>query len=141
MRRLADAPGSAAVIQRSRCPVRVLCVDDQFCFRGALRELVAATPGLIHVGEAGSGEAAISSVQALRPDLVVMDVSMPGMDGFDAAKVLVEGRRDLVVILISARSVDPPPGFAPRGGEIAFVPKEELCSRALLDVWHGRRTR
>ena len=130
-----------SVNQPLRCPVRVFCVDDQACFRDLLRELVAATPGLRQVGEARSGEEAIDTVEALRPDLVVMDVSMPGIDGYDAARTMVAGRRDLVVLLISAGGFDPPPGFAPRGGEIVFSPKQELCTRRLLDVWHGRRTR
>jgi CheY-like chemotaxis protein len=119
----------------------VFCVDDQARFRDLLRELVEATPGLTHVGEAGCGREAIDSVKALRPDLVLMDVSMPGIDGFEAARALVESRRNLVVVLISAGPLEPPPGFAPRGGEITLVHKEELSPRRLLDIWHGRRTR
>ena len=119
----------------------MFCVDDQACFRELLRDLITATPGLIQVGEAGSGEEAIGAVKDLRPDLVVMDVSMPGVDGFEAARIMVEGRRDLVVALISAGPFGAPPEFAPRGGEITLVPKEELSPRRLLDVWHGRRTR
>jgi DNA-binding NarL/FixJ family response regulator len=128
-------------VSRSRSPARVFCVDDQASLRAALRALVAATPGLTHVGEAGSGEEAVDAVEKLRPDLVLMDVRMPGIDGFAAAAILAARQRDLVVVLISADVFDPPPGFAPRGGEICFVPKEELSPRRLLDVWHGRRTR
>lgn len=66
---------------------------------------------------------------------------MPGIDGFEAGTRMVAGRRDLVVVLISAAPFHPPPEYAPRGGEIVFVPKQDLCPRTLLDVWHGRRTR
>jgi CheY-like chemotaxis protein len=117
-------------------PVTVLCVDDHAVCRGAMRQVIAATPGLTQVGEAASGEAAIASATALRPDLVLMDVHMPGLDGFEAAAILLRERRSLVVILTSVGPLDPPPGFAPRGGAIRLVPKHELSPRTLLDLWH-----
>jgi DNA-binding NarL/FixJ family response regulator len=119
----------------------VFCVDDQAVFRAALREVIAATPGLRQVGEAASAEAAVAAVEALRPDLVLMDIHMPGLDGFQAARIIADRRRDVVVILTSADRVEPPRWFAARRGEIAVLPKQELCPRALLDLWHGRRTR
>lgn len=121
--------------------VTVFCADDQPIFRQALRELIAATPGFTQVGEAASGEEAVAAVEALRPDLVLVDVHMPGLDGFEVARILVERRRDVVVVLMSADDVDLPPWFPPRGGEIVVVTKRELCRRTLLDLWHGRRTR
>jgi CheY-like chemotaxis protein len=122
-------------------PVTVFCADDQSCFRDVLREIVAATPGLIHVGEAASGQEAITALTFRRPDMVIIDVRMPGLDGFDTARILKTRRRDLVVILVSAEPIEPPPGFAPRGGQIALVRKQDLRPRVLLDVWHARRTR
>jgi chemotaxis response regulator CheB len=120
----------------------VLCVDDQAIFRAALREVIAATPGLTHVGDAGSGRAAILAVETLRPDLVLMDVHMPGLDGFQTARIIAERRRDVVVILMSAEHFGPPPSLVARGGTIAVVDKRELCPRTLLDLWHGSpRTR
>ena len=118
-------------------PVNVLCVDDQAVCRDAMREVIAATPGFTQVGEADSGEAAIATAQALRPDLVLMDVNMPGLNGFEAAAILLRQRRSVLVILTSVGPLDPPPGFAPRGGAIRLVSKHELCPRALLDLWHG----
>ncbi len=122
-------------------PVTVFCADDRSYFRDALREVVAATPGLTHVGEAASGEEAVRSVEALRPDIVLMDVRMPGLNGLEAAAILAEPRRDVLVILTSADPFEFPREFAPRGGQVVFVPKQSLCPRVLLDLWHGRRTR
>ena len=118
-------------------PVTVLCVDDQAVCRDAMRQVVAATPGFTQVGEAACGEAAIASAAALCPDLVVMDVNMPGLSGFEAAAILLRDRRSVVVILTSVGPLDPPPGFAPRGGAIRLVDKHELGPRTLLDLWHG----
>lgn len=118
----------------------VLCVDDQAIFRAALHDVIAATPGLTHAGDAASGQAAIVAVEALRPDLVLMDIHMPGLDGFQTARIIAERRRDVVVILMSAEPVVPPPSFAARGGMIPVVEKRELCPRTLLDLWHGSRT-
>lgn len=117
--------------------VKVLCVDDHAVCRDAMREVIAATPGLEQVGEVASGEAAIASARALRPDLVLMDVNMPGLNGFEATAILLRERRSVVVILTSTGPLDPPPGFAPRGGAIRLVAKHELSPRTLLDLWHG----
>jgi two-component system chemotaxis response regulator CheB len=120
----------------------VLCVDDQAIFRAVLHDVIAATPGLTHVGDAASGQAAIVAVEALRPDLVLMDIHMPGLDGFQTARIIAERRRDVVVILMSADEVGPPPSCMTRGGTIGVVDKRELCPRTLLDLWRGSpRTR
>lgn len=119
----------------------MFCVDDQAVFRSALRELVAATPGLTHVGEAACGEQTLAAVETLRPDLVLMDVHMPGLSGFHTARSIAERWRDVVVVLISADPVGAGAWFPARGRAIAVVAKQELCPRTLLDLWHGRRWR
>jgi DNA-binding NarL/FixJ family response regulator len=116
----------------------VLCVDDQRVFRVALRELIAATPGFTQIGEATCGQTGVVAAAELRPDLVLMDIHMPGLNGFEAARMMAQRRRDLVVILISADPPEPPAGFAPRDGQVSLVAKQELCPRTLLDLWHGR---
>jgi CheY-like chemotaxis protein len=122
---------------------RVFCAANRRLFRDVLRDLVAATPGLLHVGEASEGSEAIAAVWSLRPDLVLMDARLRDRDadGFEVARILAASRRDLVVVLMAADPIEPPRLLAERGGEIQIVVKHELCPRTLLDIWHGRRTR
>src|SRR5690348_16581357 len=91
--------------------VTVLAVDDQPVFLRAARELIAATPGFSQVGQAASGQEALELAAALHPDLVLVDVRMPGMDGFETAQRLVQSEPGALVVLISLDDVpgDQPP--------------------------------
>jgi two-component system, NarL family, invasion response regulator UvrY len=66
--------------------IRVLTVDDQDVFRSVLRDVIEVTPGFRLIGEADSGEAALEAVQEVRPQLVLVDVRMPGIGGIEAAR-------------------------------------------------------
>jgi len=101
-----QVPGSTAQRRdepaaRNEDCVGVLVVDDQEVFRGVLRDLVIATPGLELVGEAASGEAALEAVDALSPQMVIMDKRMPGMGGIEASRLVTARDPDLVVLLFS----------------------------------------
>ncbi|AJF68448.1 response regulator transcription factor [Streptomyces vietnamensis] len=67
-------------------PIRVLVADDQSLLRGSFRVLVDTAPGLTTVGEAGTGAEAVENTLRLRPDVVLMDIRMPGMDGIEATR-------------------------------------------------------
>jgi two-component system invasion response regulator UvrY len=121
-------------------PITVLCADDDSGFRGLLRILIEATPGFALIGEATSGQDAIAAVAAARPDLVLMDVRMPGIDGIETARMLMRRHPDVIIVLMSASEVPPASGIAPPGPSAIFVRKEHLCRQVLLDLWHGRRT-
>lgn len=135
---MAESSGPDSVTVVGRSGVSVFCIDDHAGFREVVRELIAVTPGFVLLGEASSGEEAIEALAELRPDLVLMDVRMPGMGGFRAAEILAAARLDLFIALMSADPVEPPPGFAPRPGRIAFVAKRELSRRRLLELWDRR---
>ena len=115
--------------------VRVMLVDDQEIFRSVLRELVEATPGFALAGEAGSGEDALASIGELCPDLLVMDVRMPGMGGIEAARVVGERHPEVVVLLVSAQPPEGLDAIEELGQMTSFACKGELRCGVLRDVW------
>lgn len=119
----------------SATPVRVLVVDDRAPFRIAAAAVLARTPGFLRVGEAASGEEAVALAAALRPDLVLMDVRLPGISGVEAAAQVVAHAPGTVVILCStyARADLPFPIDAP--GVAGYLHKEELRPSALRELW------
>jgi DNA-binding NarL/FixJ family response regulator len=119
--------------------VRVVVVDDHPPFLEVAREVILATPGFEPVAEVGSGEAAIAVVDELNPDLVLMDVHMPGLRGPDAARAVKSAHPETVVILISAHDPDEIPADATANGADALVRKQELSTELLQRVWasHG----
>ena len=80
---------------------RVLLVDDESLARRILKEILAAYQDLELVGEAANGKEAISAVERLQPDVVVMDIRMPALDGIAAARVIREKHRHVKIIGLS----------------------------------------
>jgi DNA-binding NarL/FixJ family response regulator len=117
-------------------PITVLTVDDRAVFLRAARELIAATPGFEQVGEAESGPEAVQLAADLRPDLALVDVRMPGMDGIETARRLHAEDPDMVVVLISLDEI--PEVLS--GDVAACVRKQELSTRRLQELWerHGQ---
>jgi DNA-binding NarL/FixJ family response regulator len=115
-------------------PVRVLVVDDQPVFLRAARQLIAATPGFDEVGEATSGPEALGKAASLRPDLVLLDVRMPGMDGVETARLLADVVPDAYVALISLEATVHAGATTPHGVDV-HVRKQDLSIRALQDLW------
>jgi DNA-binding NarL/FixJ family response regulator len=115
--------------------VTVLAVDDQAVFRRVARSLIAATPGFEHVGEAASGPEALELAASLHPDLVLVDVRMPDMDGIETARRLADVDPEAVVVLISMEELPELPSDASLVGAAAYVRKQDLSPRALRRVW------
>lgn len=82
-------------------PVRILLVDDHTLFRSGLRALVTSLRGLEVVGEAGDGREALGLVPTVRPDVVLMDISMPELNGIEATRLLLDGGAGPRVLAIS----------------------------------------
>ena len=86
--------------------IRVLLVDDQQLVRRGFRMVLDAEDGLTVVGEAGDGTEAVEAVRALRPDVVLMDVRMPGMDGIRATGLITAMRPECRVIVLTTFDLD-----------------------------------
>jgi two-component system, NarL family, invasion response regulator UvrY len=120
--------------------VKVMTVDDQAVFLDAAREVIEATAGFVHVGEARSGEEALTLVEELDPDLVLIDLRMPGIDGLETARRVRLSRPGATTVLISTAEAESlPAGFATCGAA-AFVRKQEFRPSLLRRLWaeHGR---
>ena len=121
---------------------RVLVVDDSSAFRDVATSLVSAAPSLRLVGLAASGAEAIELLPQLKPDLVLLDFRMPGMDGIETARIVRQERPDALVVLVSAVVADLEPA-ARAAGAAAVLGKHELCPDTLEALWaeHGRDAR
>jgi two-component system invasion response regulator UvrY len=118
--------------------VRVLVVDDQAPFRRAAQAVLMMTDGFESIAEAESGEDAVETVQQQRPDLVLMDINMPGINGIEATRQIMAVCPDTFVILLSTYNVDDLPADARESGAIAYVHKEEFAPSLLEDIWDHR---
>lgn len=116
-------------------PVPVLIVDDQAPFRRAARAVVGAMPDFEVVGEAASGEEGVELAASLAPAVVLMDIKMPGIDGIDAARRIVDARPRTVVVLLSTYDSEDLPDDASACGAAAYVHKEDFGPDVLEDVW------
>ncbi len=114
--------------------VRVLVVDDQEPFRLAAAAVVEATPGFEVVGEAASGEEALQALAVVRPDLVLMDVVLPGMDGLAATRLAKDAAPDVTVLLLSTYDLQDCAEPVARSGAAGFVPKSRFGPDVLLDL-------
>lgn len=123
-------PSNASSDQASR----VLAVDDHVPFLTAMRRVVEAAPGFELAGEAESGEDALTFAAQYQPDVVLMDVKMPGLGGIEAARQIKASLPRTVVILVSATHPDELSTEAALCAADAIVWKPELRPAVLIRV-------
>src|SRR3954454_9670543 len=119
--------------------VRVLTVDDQPTFRRAARELIDDIPEFESVGEAADGAEALDAIPQLHPELVLLDLRMPGMNGIETARRIRARHPGVAVVLVSAE--DPQEFFAEAlgCGVAAVVRKQDLGPRRFSELWASVR--
>lgn len=115
--------------------VKVLIVDDQEAFRSAARLVVELTDGFDVAGEAATGEDGISLADSLRPDLVLMDINMPGIDGLEATRRITQAHPGMKVVVFSTYEANEYESRALDAGAIAFVPKADFEPSLLTTTW------
>ena len=116
--------------------VRVLIVDDQAPFREAARAVVELTDGFELAGEAETGEDAVDRARVLSPDLVLMDVNLPGIDGLEATRrILRESDGRVVVLMVSTYEADEYAPRAAEAGAAGYIPKSEFEPDRLSEAW------
>ena len=113
--------------------VRVLVVDDQEPFRRAMAAVVEETDGFVVVGSVASGEESLVAARELRPDLVLMDVNLPGINGIEATRTLRAEGAGPVVVLLSTYDEDE---FDLQGsGAATYVTKAAFGPDRLIEAW------
>jgi DNA-binding NarL/FixJ family response regulator len=125
--------------ERTSGGVGVLTVDDQAVFRRVAQDVIAATSGFEPLGEAQSGEEALGAVERLHPELVLLDVRMPGIGGIEAARRITSGHPGTVVVLISIEDPDEFTQAARSCGAAELVRKQDFGPTLLRKLWttHG----
>jgi DNA-binding NarL/FixJ family response regulator len=111
----------------------VLIVDDHASFRRSARKMLEHHGHKV-VGEAGDGESAIEAVRALRPDVVLLDVQLPGIDGFEVAARLTANGHSPAVVMVSSRDAEDFGDMVERSGARGFIAKHDLSGAALEAV-------
>ena len=116
----------------------VVVVDDDPGFRSLVGRLLNAS-GFDVVGDAADGEEALTVTRRLHPDIVLLDVQMPGQDGFSVARQLLQESTSLAVVLTSGRSLeDYGHQITSCAGIAGFLPKDELSGPGLQDLIDGQ---
>ena len=114
-------------------PCTVLIVDDHPSFRASARVLLEAE-GFDVVGEAVDGASALTEAGRLKPQLVLLDVQLPDIDGFDVAARLTGDKGSPTVVLVSSRDSSDFGPLVSRSGARGFVPKGELSGERLEEL-------
>ncbi len=121
--------------------IKVLVVDDHDLVRTGIARMLGDVEGIVVVGEASNGEDAIKIARELLPDVVLMDVRMPGMGGLEATRKLLRANADVKIIAVTACAEEPFPSRVLQAGASGYLTKgtdlDEMVV-AIRQVHHGR---
>ena len=124
----------------SHRPIRVLLADDHRLFRDGLRALLDSVPDFKVAGEAGSGEEVVAQAAALRPDVILMDLQLPGLNGIEATRRILRAQSDVGVLVLTMFEDTDTVLAAMRAGARGYILKdadEEALLRSIRAVASG----
>jgi DNA-binding NarL/FixJ family response regulator len=105
-------------------PIKILLAEDHTIVREGFRRMLELDSGLVVVGEAQDGREAVAMAQKLRPDVVLMDIAMPRLNGLEAARQLVKVQPDIKILILSAHNDDAYVNDAISSGAVGFLLKQ-----------------
>lgn len=114
-------------------PARILLADDHILFREGLAGIINAQADLQVIGEANDGLEALVKAQELKPDLILMDVQMPGMDGIEAVRQIKQALPEISIVMLTVRGDDEMLFEALKNGAQGYLLKE-IRAQALLEM-------
>jgi DNA-binding NarL/FixJ family response regulator len=120
--------------------IKVLIADDHVFYREGVRALLGSAPGIEVIGEANNGDEAISQTTDLKPDVILMDLKMPGMNGIDATRRIRESNSEVGVLVITMFDDDDSVFAAMRAGARGYLLKDadkDEVVRAIAAVERG----
>jgi two-component system invasion response regulator UvrY len=132
--------GEMGAADGSTRTISVLIVDDQLPFRAVARTVIGLTGGFSVSGEAETGEEAVDQVDEHPPDLVLMDINLPGISGIEATRRIRDAHPGTEVILMSTYSESDLPADARDCGALAYVHKEDFGPALVRELWDRSRT-
>jgi NarL family two-component system response regulator LiaR len=126
-----------------KAKIRIMIVDDHAVVRSGLGAFISASPDLVLVGEAENGEQAVARARSLKPDVVLMDLMMPGMDGVAATRLIREQNPAIQVVALTSFQEDEMVRNAMQAGAIGYLMKNvstRELEAAIRSAHEGRMT-
>ena len=115
-------------------PIRILLVDDDQAFRTVLRRLLEKERGFNVVGEAGDGLEALEQIRVLSPDIILMDLAMPRLNGLEATRTIKTERPGSTVVILTQHQEPAYQRAAAQSGADAFLPKTTRLADLLTTI-------
>jgi NarL family two-component system response regulator LiaR len=125
---------------KTRQPIRILVADDHAIVRKGIRALLATEPSIEVVGEAQDGCEAVAQARAVKPDVVLMDLVMPRMDGLEATRCILEAQPEVRILVLTSFASDDKVFPAIRAGAMGYLLKDsgpEELMQAIEQVFCG----